>query len=74
MAYPLPIQRELALPGADHSPGARAHQAQNNPAPPLDASPKRCLTFTSDGPDTPLQWPPVGLKSFDDGQFVIAFT
>jgi hypothetical protein len=43
-------------------------QAQNHPASPLDASPKGSLTLTTDGPDTPLQSPPVGLKLFDDGQ------
>jgi hypothetical protein len=38
---------------------------------PLDASPKRSLTLTADGTDTPLHSTPIGLKSFDDGQFVV---
>ena len=35
---------------------------------PLVASPKRSLTLTSGGPDTPLVSLPIGLKSFEDGQ------
>jgi hypothetical protein len=27
-------------------------------------------TLTSDGPDTPLHSPPIGLKSFGDGQVI----
>jgi hypothetical protein len=56
---------------ADHSAGARAHQAQNHPAKPPDASSKRSLILTTDGPDTPLQSPPIGLKAFDDGQEIL---
>jgi hypothetical protein len=33
----------------------------------LDASPKRSITLTAYGPDTPLAKPQIGLKSFDDG-------
>jgi hypothetical protein len=43
------------------------YRAQDHPAPPLDASPKRRSTLTGDGPETPLHSPPIGLKSFDGG-------
>jgi hypothetical protein len=33
---------------------------------PLVASPKRCLTLNADGPDTPLNSPPISLKSFEE--------
>ena len=56
---------------ADHSAGARAHQAQHHPAKPPDASSKRSLILTTDGPDTPLHSPPIGLKSFGDGQVIV---
>jgi hypothetical protein len=36
--------------------------SQDHPAPPLDASTKRSLTLTADGPDTPLHSTPIGLK------------
>ena len=50
------------LQGSGHDKGVRQLVA------PLDASPKRSLTLTADGPDTPLHSRPIGLKSFDDGQ------
>jgi hypothetical protein len=67
----------LAQQGIQHVRGAPAHpqtqgkiesrhQTMKNRIL-LDASPKRSLTFNSDGPDTPLQSPPISLKSFDDG-------
>jgi hypothetical protein len=43
----------------------KAYEAQNHPATPLDASPKRSRTLTADGAATPLAKPPIGLKSFD---------
>jgi transposase len=43
-------------------------QAQDHPAPPLDASPKRSLTLTPDGQDTVLLDLSFRLKSFGDGQ------
>jgi hypothetical protein len=54
--------------GADHPAGTHAHQAQDHPAPPLNASPKRSLTLTADGQDTPVAKPQIGLKSFENGQ------
>lgn len=44
-----------------------AHQAQDHPAPPPDASPKRGITYPADAPDASVHSTPIGLKSFDDG-------
>ena len=49
------------LQGPGHDKGVRQLVA------PLDASPKRSLTLTADGPDTPLAKTQSGLKSIDDG-------
>jgi hypothetical protein len=49
------------LQGPGHDKGVRQLVA------PLDASPKRSLTLTADGPDTPLAKPQIGFDPFEDG-------
>ena len=61
--YPSHTEQTIdQLQGAGHDKGVRQLVA------PLDASTKRSLTLIPDGPGTPLHSPPIGLKSFDDGQ------